>query len=290
VGAVIAAIEIEAVEAGYDGAPFLRGVSMRVEAGEMAAVLGPNGAGKSTLLRVLTGRHPVTAGTVRLFGRDVARLGAAERAALVAAAPQELSVPMPFTVEEVVGIGRTARLPRWRAPGAEHRRAIEEAMAGMDVLELRARPFEELSGGERQRAVVAMALAQEPRLLLLDEPTSHLDISHRLEILRLIGRMNAERGLTVVMTSHDLNLAAEFCRRLFLFDHGRLVAEGPPEVTLREPLLRTVYHCDLRVRREEDGALTVRPARGSATHAAGAPPAPCSTRYGEPPSKDVPAG
>ncbi len=258
---VTAAVELERLSAQYGGTPCLREISLRIPEGEMAALLGPNGAGKSTLLRVLTGRHPAAAGRVRLFGHDLSALRPSERAAWVAVAPQELTVPMPFTVEEVVGIGRTARLPRWTAPGADHRRAVEAAMAGMDVLELRARAFDELSGGERQRVVIAMALAQEPRLLLLDEPTSHLDVSHRLEILRLIERMNAERRLTVLMTSHDLNLAAEYCGRLFLLDRGRLVAEGAPEAVLREPLLREVYRCELRVRREEDGALTVRPVR-----------------------------
>ncbi len=256
-----AAIELEGVSARYGGAPCLCDITLRLEEGGLAALLGPNGAGKSTLLRVITGRHPPASGAVRLFGGDVARLNAAERAALVALAPQELTVPLPFTVEEVVAVGRTARRPRWGAPDPASRRAMEEAMRAMDVWDLRERPFEELSGGERQRAVIAMALAQEPRLLLLDEPTSHLDLSHRLEIFERIERMNAERGLTVLLTSHDINLAAEYCRRLFLLHRGRLVAEGAPGETLREPLLREVYRCDLRVRREDDGALNVRPIR-----------------------------
>lgn len=254
-----AAVELEKVGATYGESPCLRNVSLQIQPGEMVALLGPNGAGKSTLLRVINGLHPAVEGRVRLFGRDQTSLTPTERAALVALSPQYLHVPMPFTVEEVVGIGRTARLPRFRSPGAEHRRAIETAMAWMDVLELRDRPFEELSGGERQRAIVAMALAQEPRLLLLDEPTSHLDINHRLDILRLIARMNAECGLTVLLTSHDLSLAAEFCRRLIVLDHGRVVADGAPAETLREPLLREVYHCELRVQRDSDGGVTVRP-------------------------------
>lgn len=256
-----AAVELDGVTAGYGGAPCLRDVSLRVEEGGLAALLGPNGAGKSTLLRVITGRHRPSAGAVRLFGRDVARLGAAERAALVALAPQELTVPLPFTVEEVVAVGRTARRARWSAPAPEDRRAMAEAMRAMDVWDLRERPFDALSGGERQRAIVAMALAQEPRLLLLDEPTSHLDLSHRLEIFERIERRNAECGLTVLLTSHDINLAAEYCRRLFVLDRGRLAAAGTPEETLREPLLRDVYRCDLRVRREPDGAFSVRPVR-----------------------------
>ncbi len=255
------AIEVVGLKAGYGKKPFIESLSFRVEAGEMAALLGPNGAGKTTLLRLLIGQHPLRAGEMRLFGRPVGHLSASERARLVALAPQDLHVPVPFTVEEVVTVGRTARLPRWRTSAPDDLRAVEAAMARMDVLALRDRPFDELSGGERQRVVIAMALAQEPKLLLLDEPTAHLDISHRLQILGLIRRLNAESGLSVLMTSHDLNLAAEFCQRLFLLDHGRLVAQGTPEETLTEPLLRLVYECDLRVRREDDGTLTVRPAR-----------------------------
>jgi len=140
-------------------------------------------------------------------------------------------------------------------------REIDHAMEYTDTLELRERLYTELSGGEKQRVIIAMALAQEPRLLMLDEPTAHLDINHRLEILELLEKLNRERGLTVLMTSHDLNLAAEFFPQLVLMDRGRIAAVGTPEETLREDLLEKVYHCKLSVRRDESGVFSVSPRR-----------------------------
>jgi iron complex transport system ATP-binding protein len=225
-------------------------------------VLGPNGAGKSTLFRVVSGLHAPQAGVVRLFGRDVSRLPAAERARLVAAVPQELEVPVAFTVEEVVMIGRTAALNRWSPPAARDRQAVERALVYTDVTDIRHRPLTELSGGEKQRAIVAMAVAQEPRLILLDEATSHLDINHRIEIMQLVERLNREQGVTVMMISHDLTLAAEFGQRLLLLDHGRLAADGAPAAVLTEENLRRVYHCGIHVQQDpETGALSLVPER-----------------------------
>ena len=255
------ALELQGVSAGYRGAEVLHQLTLTVAAGEWVALLGPNGAGKSTLLRVLTGLHPVTAGAVRLFGRDLRGLRAAERARLVAVVPQQLVTPMAYTVEELVTLGRISALSRWARPSAADRRIIERALAYTDMLELRERPYDELSGGEQQRVAIALALAQEPQVILLDEPTSHLDINHRLEILQLIERLNTERKLTVVLTSHDLNLAAEFCGRLLLLDRGRLMADGRPAEVLRAELLRDVYRCDLLVRTDAAGAPVVAPDR-----------------------------
>jgi iron complex transport system ATP-binding protein len=260
-GVTMSAIELQRVSAAYRESAVLHDVSLAVGAGEWLALLGPNGAGKSTLLRVITGLLPARAGTALLGGRDIRAIRGAERARLVAVVPQEISTPLPFTVGELVALGRGTTHGRLARPGADDRRAIERALAYTDLLELRDRPFGELSGGEKQRAALALALAQETRILLLDEPTAHLDLNHQWEILRLLDRLNRECKLTIVMTSHDLNLAAEFCSRLALFDHGRLAALGAPAEVLREELLREVYHCDVRVRQESGRAPEVRPER-----------------------------
>ncbi len=265
-----AALELGEVSASYGAVPALRGVTLALEEGGLAALLGPNGAGKSTVLRVLTGLQPVTAGAVRLFGRDLRRIPPRERAAAVAVVPQALATPMSFRVDEIVLMGRTASLRRWGRPASADRAAAEEAMAYTDVLDLRGRLFDELSGGERQRVVLAMALARGPRLLLLDEPTAHLDVNHCLEILQLLERLNAERGVTVLMTSHDLALAAEFCRRLVLLDRGRVAADGRPGDVLEEARLREVYRCPMRVRRTETGGWSVSPVRRAPASAPGA--------------------
>jgi len=249
------------VSAGYRQQPVLDDISLTIQAGQMVALLGPNGAGKSTLLRVLTGLQPLTGGEVQLFGRDLRQLRTTERAKLVAVVPQEVTTPMAFTVAELVALGRSVPRDRWATLAAADRQAVEQALAYTDTLELRDRYYSELSGGEKQRAIIAMALAQEPQLLLLDEPTSHLDINHRLEVLQLLERLNRERGLTVVMTSHDLNLAAEFFPQLALLDHGRIVATGAPAEVLHEELLEEVYHCKLAVRRDATGILVILPSR-----------------------------
>jgi iron complex transport system ATP-binding protein len=252
------AIQIRAVSAGYRGSPVLKNLSFDVGEGEVVGILGPNGAGKSTLFKVLSGLLPPDAGTVRLFGHDVFRMPPADRARAVAVVPQDLDIPVPYTVEEVVMMGRTASIGRLSRPSGHDHQVVERALVYTDVADIRHRPLNELSGGERQRAIVAMALAQEPRIILMDEATSHLDINHRLEIMQLVERLNAEGGMTVLMISHDLQLAAEFSRRLILLDHGSVVADGKPAEVLTEEGVRRVYHCDVRIHQDaQTGGLSI---------------------------------
>ena len=189
-GVTTPAVSCEQLCAGYSGAPVLRQVSFSVMPGEMVGVRGPNGAGKTTLFRVLTGLLHARSGSVTIFGKNLSRLPAAERARLIGVVPQEVESPMPFSVTEIVMMGRTALLNRWRAPAPEDEAAVERAMGFVDVAHLRDRIFPELSGGEKQRVLIAMILAQAPRVVLLDEATSHLDLSHRIGILELVERLN----------------------------------------------------------------------------------------------------
>jgi iron complex transport system ATP-binding protein len=263
------AIEWRGVTAGYREQPVLRGMDLLLPAGAFAGVIGPNGAGKSTMLRVMSGLLRPREGTARAFGEDLVAAPAPRRAALVGVVPQFLDTPMAFTVEEVVLMGRTAAMGRWRGPSEADREAAERAMVFTDVVGLRRRPLEELSGGERQRAVIAMALAQGPRAILLDEPTSHLDINHRLEVMQILERLNRENGTTVVLVSHDLNLAADFCGMLYLLEAGRIKAQGAPPEVLTEANLSEVYRCDVRVQRDTaTGSVSVLPSRRLAPAAA----------------------
>jgi len=198
---------------------------------------------------------------VSLFGTDVTVMQGAERARLVSVIPQEVETPMAFTVQEIVMIGRTTAISRWQRPTPKDWNIVERAMVYTDIIDMRYRLLTELSGGEKQRVIVAMALAQEPRAILMDEATSHLDINHRLEIMQIVERLNKEQGVTVIMISHDLNLAAEFCETLFIMDHGRVVSRGTPEQVLKENVLKKVYHCDVRVQQNPtSGSITVTPA------------------------------
>jgi iron complex transport system ATP-binding protein len=252
------AIHLHEVTAGYRDTPVLKGLSLEIEAGEMIGILGPNGAGKSTLFSVVSGLLKPSAGTVKLYGSEIHRMPPAERARTIAVVPQELDVPVPYTVEEIVMMGRTSAIGRFSSPTAEDRLRVERALVYTDVTDIRHRPLNELSGGERQRAIVAMVLAQEPRIILMDEATSHLDLNHRLEIMQLVERLNRDDGVTVLMISHDLQIAAEFSRRLILLDHGQVVADGTPASVLTEDTLRRVYHCDVRVHQDpHSGGISI---------------------------------
>ena len=254
------ALRLDAVSAGYRDRVVLDNFSLNVDEGTLLGILGPNGAGKTTLFKVLSGLLAPRSGSVSLFGQPVASLAPAERARLVAVVPQELDIPVAYTVQDVVMMGRTTSLSRWGQPSARDRQIVERAMVYTDVADIRDRPITELSGGERQRAIVALALAQEPRMILMDEATSHLDLNHRLEIMQLVERLNQENGVTVLMISHDLQLAAEFCQRLVLLDAGRIVADGRPGGVLTEENLRRVYRCSVRVHEDaETGGLSILP-------------------------------
>lgn len=255
------AITVENVTAGYHGSDILKDASFSLERGGMMGVIGPNGAGKTTLMRTIAGMIKPSRGAVRIFGQRVGRISHRRRASLMGVVPQGVEVPMAFTAGEIVMMGRTPYLSGWGAPCAEDRRAVERAMAYADVVDLRDQPFDELSGGEKQRVIIALVLAQSPSIILMDEATSHLDINHRIEIMQIVERMNREHNVTVLMISHDLNLAAEFCSRLLLMDKGRVVSDGTPREVLRREALQRVYQCEVCVQRNPvNGSVTVTPA------------------------------
>lgn len=266
------AISIENLTAGYGKTDVLRNLSLNITEGESVAMLGPNGAGKSTFLKIVTGLLKPKTGNVRLFDKPLSAISAAQRARLAGVAPQEFKTPMPYTVEEIVTMGRTAVLNAWGGISRNDRLIVEKAMAYTDIINCRERLFDDLSGGEKQRAVIAMALAQEPRIILMDEPTSHLDINHRIEIMQIMERLNSEQGVTTLITSHDINLASEFCRRIIIMDHGEIAADGTSAETLREDILKKVYHCDIRVKQDsETGSTMILPARRFSNTASSGP-------------------
>jgi iron complex transport system ATP-binding protein len=221
----------------------LAGVSFAIEAGEVFGVIGPNSAGKTTLLRLLTRVVMAASGEVRLDGRPLRQLAHAELARQIAVVPQDAPRPFPFSVEQLVLMGRYPHAPGRFFESEEDRAQARAAMAATGVLELASLPLEQLSGGERQRAMLARALAQQPKLLVLDEPTSHLDLRYQAETAALLQRVNGERGMTVLLVSHDLNLAAEVCDRLLLLDGGRVARVGAPAEVLRRDVLEAVFRC-----------------------------------------------
>jgi iron complex transport system ATP-binding protein len=214
------------------------GVSLDATPGRMLGLIGPNGSGKSSLLRLLAGLRPPQAGTVRLAGQDIARLGRRAVARHVAMVEQQVATDAAVSVQEVVRLGRTPHRGPLSGWSAADTAAVEAAIRHADLEALRHQPWHTLSGGERQRTQIARALAQEPSHLLLDEPTNHLDIRHQLEILALVARQPAT---AVVVALHDLNLAAMFCDELALLRAGRVVAAGQPERVLTQARIREVF-------------------------------------------------
>jgi len=227
------------VEHRYQERVVLSGVDLAVAGGELLAVAGPNGAGKSTLLRRLSGalRGP---GVVLLDGADLSKLPARVLARHLAMLEQEAPTDLDFRVEELVVLGRHPHRARLGPLRPHDQAAVRQAMEATGTLDLAQRLFSRLSGGERRKALLATALAQEPQVLLLDEPTVHLDVHHQLEIMSLLSQLAAD-GRAVVCALHDLNLAASFARRMLLLKEGRIVADGSPGEVLTRELLHRVF-------------------------------------------------
>jgi iron complex transport system ATP-binding protein len=243
VGAALA-IELSGVSAAYGRRVALADVGMRVLAGERLALVGRNGAGKSTLLRVIAGTLGASSGSVLLDGRPIAELDRAAIARRLAVVPQQASLPFSMRVEEVVGLGRLPHEDPFRGHRPADRAAVAAAIERVGLAAFVGRDARELSLGERQLVLVAMALAQGAGILLLDEPTVHLDLRHQVDVLGLLRDLNERDGVTVVAVLHDVGLAARTFPRLVLVDRGRIVADGPPDVVLAPERIRDVFGVD----------------------------------------------
>ncbi len=227
----------------------LDGIDLAVASGEMVGLLGPNGSGKTTLVKLASGILKPGKGEIRLDGADIRGMGRKAVARIVAVMPQYFHIPFAFTVGEVIALGRLPFIRTIAGETADDHEAVAGAMAVVGIAHLEERRFDELSGGERQKVVLAMALAQQPRLLLLDEPTAHLDIAHQVEILEQVRRLNRDSGVTVIAAIHDLNLASLYFDRLVLLKEGRILADGKPEDVITEETLRSVFSATVMVER-----------------------------------------
>ena len=252
------ALSFAGVAVRLGGRPVLAGVDLVLGRGELLGVLGRNGAGKTTLLRIATGVVAPDAGAVGLGGRPLASLPRRALAREIAIVPQETSVPFPFSVTELVLMGRAPHLGLLGFETAADRRAAAAALERLGIAELADRSVLEISGGERQLAVVARALAQDARVLLLDEPTAHLDLERRLALLELARELVRE-GRSVLVVSHDLSLAGRFCDRVALLAGGRVAAAGEPAEILTPPRLREVFGVASEILRASDGSPVVVP-------------------------------
>lgn len=242
-------LDARAVCFDYGPRRVLHEVDFALAGGELVGVIGPNGAGKSTLVRVLAGVARPTAGRVTLQGRPLAEWRRADRARELAFVPQDPRVDFPYSVLEVVLMGRAPHMPALALAGPRDLQVAREALALLEADALESRSIEELSGGERQRVFLARALAQEPRVLLLDEPTTHLDLRHQTRVHDIARRRCRNDGLGALTVLHDLNLAAVYCDRLVLLAGGRIVCSGPPATVLEPAVLERVFDTRLWVGR-----------------------------------------
>ena len=231
----------------YGATPIVDHVSLHIPEGKVSAFLGPNGSGKSTIFRALARLLRPRHGTVVIDGTAIGSMTTKQVARKLAILPQQPVTPESITVEDLVWYGRHPHRKPLVASGAADREAVEWAIRATQLEGLRSHPVDALSGGQRQRAWIALALAQDTSILLLDEPTTFLDLSHQLEVLELCAELNRDQGKTVVMVLHDVNLAAEYCDHLFVIKNGQVFTQGSPGQVLTRDLIRAVYDVDAQV-------------------------------------------
>ncbi|HSA95302.1 MAG TPA: ABC transporter ATP-binding protein [Acidobacteriota bacterium] len=241
-------LEVKDLAAGYGEGFVLRDISLAIGAGEFAAVLGKNGAGKSTLIKAVQNLLPNVRGTILCGGEDVFRMGPRRIAARIAYVPQLAEPVFEYTVEEIVLMGRFARQGRLERASAADEAAVAEAVRLADLGALRGKKLAQLSGGERQRAFIARALAQDAPLLLLDEPSLHLDIAYQVEIYGILKGLQKEKGKTVIAAEHNINLAAAHAERLIFLKDGAIAADGPPRETVTAANIGAIFGADADIR------------------------------------------
>lgn len=249
-------LSVENLEAGYAGPTVISGISLELEPGEFLAVCGPNGSGKSTLVKAIQKLTPWLRGKITVNGRNLFELGTRQIASLLAYVPQVFEPVFDFSVEETVAMARYYRQPGRLAGFSERDRvAIEEAMKLTEIFELREKKLNELSGGERQRVLIARALAQDTPVLLLDEPSSHLDLNFQLQVYRLLQELQKDRAKAILVAEHNLNLAAAYCSCLIFIKDGTIVARGWPQELLEKELIRQTFGVEVEVRTNRSTGL-----------------------------------
>lgn len=248
---------VEDLTFAYKDRAVFQGLNLDSREGELVGIVGPNGAGKSTLLRLISGVLRASSGRISIGGTDLSTLNQGQRARLVSVVPQNSQTPAGFSVLDLVLMGRNPHMKLLQWEGRRDLEIVTNAMELTDTLALAHRPVTNISGGERQRVLVAMALAQEAPVMLLDEPTSSLDLSHQTGVMDLVKSVQQERKGAVVVAMHDLTLAAQYCDRIFMIAEGRSYAEGTPAEVLTIENIATVYRANVAVLPHPQGGTPV---------------------------------
>jgi len=249
-------LDVKEISCGYDSADIIKNVSFSVAKGGFLGIIGPNGAGKTTLFRAVTRSLAIRKGSVLYNGVDISKISTTQLARNMAVIPQVILTPFSFTVEEFVFMARFAHIDRFSAPRGVDYDAVNKAMDLAGIAHLKNRNIRELSGGERQQAYLAQGFAQTPEILLLDEPTAHLDIRHQAAIMDVLKKLNKEQGLTVVVILHDLNLASGYCDDIILLNEGKIYKKGGRDEILNKETIEEVYKTQVIV---EKNPITGKP-------------------------------
>ena len=244
-------LTVEGISFSYREKPVLQDVDLEVRKGEIIGILGPNGCWKTTLLKILNRNLKPQKGRVLMEGADLEEMSKRTIARRIAVVPQSNEIRFAFTVRDIVSMGRMPFLDRFQGESGDDMRIVEEAMEKTSIKEFADRLISNMSGGERQRVIIARALAQRPEIILLDEPTLHLDINHQFEVLDLVKRLSKEEGLTVVIVSHDLPMVVKYCDRMVLIHDHKVHALGTPEEVLTPENMRTVFNIDAVLEHDE---------------------------------------
>lgn len=234
-------LKINHLFGGYGKELVVKDISLEIKRGDFLGIIGPNGSGKSTLLKLMSRVLVPQKGRIMLGDNDILKIHLKEFCQRVSFVPQDTTINFSFTVEEIVLLGRIPHLKRLQFESKKDFLIVQNSLSITDTLSLKEKYIDELSAGERQRVIIAKALAQEPILLFLDEPTSHLDIGHQIQILDLLRKLNQNNNLTIIIVLHDLNIASEYCNRIVLINEGEIYKEGSPEEVLTYQNIETVY-------------------------------------------------
>lgn len=239
-------ISINKVTTGYHNYKVVDDFSLNLESGEFCSLLGPNGAGKSTLLRTMVGYQPLWQGSILFEGKNIKDIKNKELAKLIAIIPQEIHLQFDYSVHDLVMMGRYPYLNYWQKYSPKDREVVSDILQSLDLIKFKDKNYSELSGGEKQRVNIARALAQQSKAILMDESLVHLDINHQLEIMDLLVEINLEQRKTIVIVSHNINLAADYCNRIVLIENGKLAADGEPADVITTDILKRVYQADIK--------------------------------------------
>jgi iron complex transport system ATP-binding protein len=240
-------IEMKKIKAGYSAEPVLREITGEINEADFCMIIGPNGAGKSTLLKTILGFLPLMDGDISIRGRSLQLWQNKELAKLISYIPQELTMQFDYPIYEMVLMGRFPYLGYWQTYSAKDREYCEQALYKMDLNQMKDKMYSQLSGGEKQRVAVARALAQQAQVLLMDEAFSHLDLNHQMELMKILKQINKEEKKTVVVVSHNVNLAAEYSQRVIMIKNGNILADGSPEEVITAENLSKLYNAKMQI-------------------------------------------